>query len=63
MYLQQEMTTESVSWSWSHLDLGEGDLKAEALVEIRIQGVLFDRRLLLLQPLSIVLQHDFHKGV
>ncbi len=26
----------------TNLDLGEGDLEAKALVEIRIQGVLFD---------------------
>lgn len=26
----------------TNLDLGEGDLKAEALVEVRVQSVLFD---------------------
>lgn len=26
----------------THLDLGEGDLKAKALIEVRIQSVLFD---------------------
>lgn len=47
----------------TNLDLGEGDLEAKALIEVRIQSVLFDRRLLLLQPLAVVLQHHLNKGI
>lgn len=45
------------------LDLGERDLEAEALIEVRIQSVLFDCCLLLLQALPVVLQHHLDKGV
>lgn len=47
----------------AYLNLGERYLKAKALVEVRIQGVLFDRRLLLLESFAVVLQHHFDKGV
>ena len=45
------------------LDLGEGDLEAEALVEVGVEGVLLDRRLLLLQTLALMLQHHLDEGV
>lgn len=45
------------------LDLREGDLKAKALIEVRIQSVLFDWGLLLLKSLPVVLQHHFDKWV
>lgn len=32
----------------TNLDLGEGNLKTETLIEVRIQSVLFDGGLLLL---------------
>lgn len=47
----------------SHLHLLERNLKAEGLVVVRIQSVLLHRRLLLLQPLSILQQVDFHIGI
>lgn len=47
----------------TNLDLGEGDLKAEALIEVGIQSVLFDRRLLLLESLAVVLQHHLNEGI
>lgn len=47
----------------TNLDLGEGDLKAKALIEVRIQSVLFDCCLLLLQSLPVVLQHHLNKGI
>lgn len=46
-----------------HLDLLEGDLKAEGLVEVGVQGLLLHRRLLLLEPLAILHQVDLHVGV
>ena len=41
-----------------YLDLFKRDLEAEGLVVIRVEGVLLDCRLLLLQPLSILHQVD-----
>lgn len=43
-----------------YLDLLKRDLEAEGLVVIRVEGVLLDCRLLLLQPLSILHQVDLH---
>lgn len=43
---------------WIYLDLLKRDLEAEGLVVIRVEGVLLDCRLLLLQPLSILHQVD-----
>ena len=49
--------------NWSHLDLLEGNFKAEALVEVGVQGVLLHRGLLLLDPLPVLLQDNLHEGV
>ena len=46
-----------------HLDLLEGHLEAEGLVVVRVQGVLLDRGLLLLQPLAVLHQVDLHVRV
>lgn len=46
-----------------HLDLLEGDLEAEGLVEVRVQGLLLHCRLLLLEPLAVLHQVDLHVGV
>lgn len=46
-----------------HLNLLKGDLKAEGLVEVGVQGLLLHRRLLLLEPLPILHQVDLHVGV
>lgn len=43
-----------------YLHLLKRDLKAEGLVVVRIQSVLFHRCLLLLQPLPILQQVNFH---
>lgn len=42
----------------SYLDLFKGDFKAKGLVVIRVEGVLLDCRLLLLQPLAVLHQVD-----
>lgn len=46
-----------------HLDLLEGDLEAEGLIEIGVQGLLLHRGLLLLEPLAVLHQVDLHVGV
>lgn len=46
-----------------HLDLLEGDLEAEGLVEVRVERLLLHRRLLLLEPLAVLHQVDLHVGV
>lgn len=43
-----------------YLYLLKGNFKAETLIEVRIQGVFLDRRLLLLDPLPVLLQNDLH---
>lgn len=43
-----------------YLYLLKGHFKAETLIEVRIQGVFLDRRLLLLDPLPVLLQNDLH---
>lgn len=43
-----------------YLYLLKGHFKAETLIEVRIEGVFLDRRLLLLDPLPILLQDDLH---
>lgn len=47
----------------TYLYLAKGNLEAEAFVEVGVQSVLFDCRLLLLQPLALVLQHHFNEGI
>ena len=47
----------------AHLDLLEGDLEAEALVEVGVQRVLLHRGFLLLDPFSVLLQDDLHVGI
>lgn len=47
----------------SDLNLGERNLEAEALVEIRVQCVLLDGCFLFLQTFAVVLQNDFHERV
>lgn len=47
----------------THLDLLEGDLEAEGLVEVRVQRLLLHRRLLLLESLAVLHQVDLHIGV
>lgn len=42
----------------TYLDLFKWDFKAEGLVVVRVQGVLLDCRLLLLQPLAVLHQVD-----
>ena len=44
----------------AYLDLFKRDFKAKGLVVVRIQSVLFDCRLLLLQPLAVLHQVDLH---
>lgn len=46
-----------------HLDLLEGDLEAEGLVEVGVQSLLLHRCLLLLEPLAALQQVDLHIGV
>lgn len=46
-----------------YLHLLERNLKAEGLVVVRIQSVLLHRRLLLLQPLSVLQQVNLHVGI
>lgn len=41
-----------------YLDLFKRDFKAERLIVVRVEGVLLDCRLLLLQPLAILHQVD-----
>lgn len=43
-----------------YLYLLKGNFKAETLIEVRIEGVFLDRRLLLLDPLPVLLQNDLH---
>ncbi len=43
-----------------YLDLFKWDFKAKGLVVIRVEGVLLDCRLLLLQPLAVLHQVDLH---
>lgn len=46
-----------------YLNLLEGNLKAEALIEVRIECVLLDSCLLLLDSFPIVLQNNLHKWI
>lgn len=46
-----------------HLNLLEGDLEAEGLVEVGVQRLLFHGRLFLLEPLAVLHQVDLHVGV
>lgn len=46
-----------------YLNLLEGNLKAEALIEVRIECVLLDSCLLLLDTFPIVLQNNLHKWI
>lgn len=43
-----------------YLDLFKRDFKAKGLVVVRVEGVLLDCRLLLLQPLAVLHQVDLH---
>lgn len=47
----------------TNLYLLKGDLKAEGLVEVGVQGLLLDCGLLLLQSLAILQQVDLHIGI
>lgn len=47
----------------TNLYLLKGDLKAEGLIEVGVQGLLLDCGLLLLQPLAILQQVDLHVGI
>ena len=47
----------------AYLYLPKGNLKAEAFIKIWVQRILLHRRLLLLQPFTIVLQHYLHKRI
>lgn len=44
----------------NYLDLFKWDFKAKGLVVVRVERVLLDCRLLLLQPLTILHQVDLH---
>lgn len=44
----------------TYLDLFKWDFKAKRLVVVRVEGVLLDCRLLLLQPLAVLHQVDLH---
>lgn len=44
----------------NYLDLFKWDFKAKGLVVVRVEGVLLDCRLLLLQPLAVLHQVDLH---
>lgn len=46
-----------------YLNLSEGDFKAEAFIEVGVQCVLLNCRLLLFDTLPIVLQNHFHKRI
>lgn len=46
-----------------YLYLLEGHIEAETLVKVRIEGVFLHRRLLLLDPLPVLLQNDLHVGI
>lgn len=61
-YNGPEMSSLREVWC-AYLYLAKGDLEAEAFVEVGVQSVLFDCRLLLLQPLALVLQHHFNEGI
>lgn len=45
------------------LYLFKGDFEAETLVEVRIERVFLDRRLLLLDAFSVLLEDDLHEGI
>lgn len=47
----------------TNLYLLKGDLKAEGLIEVGVQGLLLDCGLLLLQPLAVLQQVDLHIGI
>lgn len=46
-----------------YLYLLKGHVEAETLIKVWIQGVFLDRRLLLLDPLAVLLQDDLHIGI
>lgn len=48
------------TWMKMYLDLFKRDFKAKGLVVVRVEGVLLDCRLLLLQPLAVLHQVDLH---
>lgn len=50
----------SFSRQEDYLDLFKGDFEAKGLVVVRVEGVLLDCRLLLLQPLAVLHQVDLH---
>ncbi len=60
--LDMQVVTE-MRFKHVYLNLSKGDFKAEAFVEVGVQCVLLNCRLLLLETLSIVLQNHFHKRI
>lgn len=46
-----------------YLYLLKGHVEAEALIEVWVEGVFLDRRLLLLDPLTVLLQNDLDVGI
>lgn len=64
--VKQRLMLANVYPTWGrrpYLHLLERNLKAEGLVVVRIQSVLLHRRLLLLQPLSVLQQVNLHVGI
>lgn len=47
----------------NYLDLLKRDFEAKGLVVVRVEGVLLDCRLLLLQPLAVLHQVNLHVGI
>lgn len=43
-----------------YLYLLKGHVEAETLIKVGIEGVFLDRRLLLFDPLTVLLQDDLH---
>lgn len=48
---------------YADLYLLKGNLKAEGLIEVRVQSLLLDSGLLLLKPLAILQQVNLHIGI